>query len=131
MEKKNLKLVFVSPLIVDEKTQKYTYRMYFAEDPDVVWGNYWFYDNPGIVDEEDLYPEEKTYSYTEDFESDYKLGLAMKNTCYPLSYCICGILALSWIDIEGLEEYPEKGRGVLRFNMDYETVKKILEEYKA
>lgn len=127
---KNLKLAFVSPLVIDDKTNKYIYRLYFTENPDVVWGSYWFYDNPGVVDDEDLCPDEKTYSYTEDFESDYKLGLAMKNTCYPLSCCIYNILALSWIDIEGLEEYPEKGRGVLKFGMDYDTVKNILEEYK-
>jgi hypothetical protein len=45
-------------------------------------------------------------------------------------YCTYGILALAWIDIEGLENYPEQGRGVLKFGMDYDEVQKIIEQYK-
>lgn len=127
---KNLKLVFVSPVVVNDKNGKYTYKLYYSENPDVVWGNYWYYDNPALVDDEDIFPQESTYSKTEIIESDYKLGLAVKNACYPLLYCIYGILALSWIDIDGLEEYPENGRGILKFGMDYEKVQEIIKEYK-
>lgn len=130
MEKKNLKLVFVSPLMENEKNGKYVYKLYYSDTPDIVWGSSWDYDNPSIVDEEDIYPQESTYSLTETVESNYKLGLAMKNACYPLLYCIYGILALAWIDIEGLEEYPEQGRGVLKFGMGYEKVQEIIQQYK-
>jgi len=130
MEKKNLKLVFVSPVMENDKTGTYIYKLYYSENPDVVWGGYWDYDNPSIADPEDIYPQESTYSLTETVESDFKWGLAMRNACYPLLYCIYDILALSWIDIEGLEEYPEKGRCVLKFGMDYEKVQEILKQCK-
>ena len=128
MEKKNLKLVFVSPVVVNDKNGTYTYKLYYSDNPDVVWGNYWYYDNPSVIDAEDIYPQQSAISYSETMESNFKLGLAMQNACYPMLYCIYGILALSWIDIEGLEEYPEKGRCVLKFGMDYEKVQEILKQ---
>ena len=130
---KNLKLVFVAPVMEDSKNGKYVYQLYFSENPDIVWGSSWDYDNPGVVfitEPEELYPQKESYCETEYLESDYKLGLAVTNACYPLLYCIYGILALSWIDIEGLEDYPEQGRGVLKFGMDYEEVHEIIEQYK-
>ena len=127
---KNLKLVFVSPVMENAKTGTYIYKFYYSENPDVVWGSYWDYDNPSIADEEDIFPQKSSYSTTGDVESDYKLGLAIKNACYPLLYCTYGILALAWIDIEGLEEYPENGRGVVKFGMDYDEVKEIVKQYK-
>ena len=130
MTKSNLKLVFVSPVIVYEKTNTFIYKLYYSENPDVVWGSYWDYDNPAIVDAEDIYPQESTYTLTETVESDYKFELAMENSCYPLLYCIYGILALSWIDIEPLEEYPEKGRCILKFGMNYDEVQEILGQCK-
>ena len=130
MTEKNLKLVFVSPVMENDKTRTYIYRFYYSENPDVVWGSYWDYDNPAIADEEDIFPQESSYSVTEEVQSDYKLGLAMKNACYPLLYCTYGILALAWIDIEGLEEYPKNGRGVVKFGMEYEEAQKIIEQYR-
>ena len=130
MEKKNLKLVFVSPVVVNDKTHTFTYKLYYSENPDVVWGNYWDYENPSLVDDEDIFPQRSVISETELITSDFKLGLARENACYPLLYCTYGIMALAWIDIEGLQDYPEKGRGVLKFGMDYEEVQKILEQYK-
>lgn len=127
---KSLKLVFVSPVVENKKTGNYVYKFYYSENPDVVWGSSWDYNNPSVADEEDIFPQESSYSKTEDVQSDYKLGLAMKNACYPLLYCTYGILALAWIDIEGLENYPENGRGVVKFGMEYEEVKKIIEQYK-
>lgn len=130
MEKKNLKLVFVSPVIENEKTHTFIYKFYYSENPDVVWGNEWYYENPSVTDEEDIFPQESSYSLVEEVKSDYKLGLAMKNACYPMLYCTYGILALAWIDIEGLEEYPQNGRGVVKFGMDYEKVEEIANQYK-
>ena len=126
MEKKNLKLAFVSPVMENDKTGTYVYKLYFSENPDVVWGGAWDYDNPSISDDEDIYPQEDTYSYTETVESGYRWGLAMKNACYPLLYCIYGILALSWIDIEDLEEYPENGRCILKVGIGYDEVQETL-----
>ena len=129
----NLKLVFVSPIMENEKTDRYVYRFYYSEHPDVVWGSSWDCENPRIVflsDPEDLYPQKESYCKTEDVESDYKSGLAISNSCYPLLYCIYGILALAWIDIEDLEKYPDQGRGVLKFGMDYDDVQETIKQYK-
>ena len=108
-EKKNLKLVFVAPVMENQKTGTYMYKLYYSDNPDVVWGGAWDYENPSLADDEDIYPEESTYSKTEVVDSDYKWGLAMRNACYPLLYCT-----------------PENGRCVLKFGMDYEEVQEML-----
>lgn len=126
--KKDYKLVFVAPVIEDAKTKTYTYDLYFSDTPEIVWNSGWDNSNPAICDSEDLYPPKDTFSEIQRINSDYKLGLAVKNSAYPLLYCINGILALSWIDIEGLDEYPEFGRGVLKFGADYDDVQEILKQ---
>lgn len=128
MEEKSLKLVFVSPVMENAKTGSYLYKLYYSENPDVVWGSAWDYENPAVADDDEIYPQEDTYTETEIIESKYKWGLAMRNACYPLLYCTYGILALSWIDIEGLEKYPDEGRCVLKFGMDKEEVQNILKD---
>lgn len=126
----NLKLVFVSPVMENAKTGTYIYKFYYSENPDVVWGSYWDYNNPSIADDNDVFPQKSSYSFTEDVKSDYKLGLAIKNASYPLLYCTYGIMALAWIDIEGLDEYPENGRGVVKFGMDRKEVEEIVKQYR-
>lgn len=118
----NEKLVFVAPVIEDKKTGTYTYDLYFSDTPEIVWGGAWDYNNPAICDKEDIYPQKSTYSKIERINSRYRLGLAMNNSAYPMLYCINGILALSWVDIEELDEYPDLGRCVLRFGDDYSYV---------
>ena len=40
-----------------------------------------------------------------------------------------GIIALAWIDIEGLEEYPENGRMVFHYGDTYDKVVELLGSY--
>ena len=123
----DLKLIFVAPVIEDSKNNTFVYDLYFSETPEIVWGNSWDYSNPSICDKEDIYPQQSMYSKIERINSSYKLGLAINNAAYPLIYCINDILALSWIDIEELEEYPQNGRCVLKFGMDYkDTMNMVL-----
>ncbi len=126
----NLSLVFVAPVIEDKKYNTFTYDLYFSDTPEIVWNGGWDNKNPAICDEEDIYPPKDTYTTVQRVNSDYKLGLAIKNSAYPLLYCINGIMALSWIDIEGLDDYPALGRGVLKFGMDYDEVQEKLKELK-
>lgn len=118
-------LIFVAPVIEDEKTNTFVYDLYFSDTPEIVWGNSWDNMNPNICDKEDIYPQKGMYSSVERINSSYKLGLAIRNQAYPLIYCINGVLALSWIDIEGLEDYPKNGRCVLKFGMDKEETLKM------
>jgi hypothetical protein len=46
-----------------------------------------------------------------------------------MEYAIARIIALSWIDIENMEEYPEKGRMVLYFGDTFEHVQGVLSEF--
>ena len=128
MDLNELKLVFVAPIIELKKQNIYTYDLYFSDTPEIVWSGGWDNPNPAICDEDDIYPQDGTYSHIQRINSDYKLGLAMRNSAYPLLYCINNIMALSWIDLNGLEEYPENGRGVLKFGEDYGDVQEKLKE---
>lgn len=124
----NEKLVFVAPVIEDSKTKTFTYDLYFSDTPEIVWAGAWDCENPAICDKEDIYPQEGTYNKIERINSNYLLGLAMNNSAYPLLYCINGILALSWIDLEVLDDYPESGRCVLKFGDDYYKVMEKIKE---
>ena len=128
MNKNDLKLIFVASVIENSTTKTFVYNLYFSTTPEIVWGGAWDYDNPGICDKVDIFPQDDTYSVIQRVDSYFKLGLAMKNSAYPLLYCINGILALSWIDIEGLEEYPEGGRCVLKFGMSYDEVQEKIKQ---
>ena len=46
-----------------------------------------------------------------------------------MEYAINKIIALAWINIENLEEYPQEGRMVFHFGDDFNKVKKLLSNY--
>ena len=56
-----------------------------------------------------------------------KLKTVQETTCYSMEYATYGIIALAWIDIENLDEYPEKGRLTMYFG----TPEKEIEEQLA
>ena len=43
-----------------------------------------------------------------------------------MEYATYGILALAWIDIENLEEYPKNGRLTMHFGMKENEVEELL-----
>ena len=49
--------------------------------------------------------------------------------CYSMEYATYGILALAWIDIENLAEYPKYGRMTLHFKDRKEDVIEKLAQY--
>lgn len=105
----------------------YEYDMFFSETPEFVWGPKWDVDNPVING--DLTPEESTYSYTRRVQTTLPLKTAEETSCLPMEYVTYGILALAWIDIENLDEYPQHGRMTLHFGDSEEDVEAKLAEY--
>ena len=52
-----------------------------------------------------------------------------ETSCYSMEYATYGILALTWIDIENLDEYPENGRLTMYFGEKEKDVEEKLEKY--
>lgn len=102
---------------------EYEYLLFFSETPDFVWGQDWEINNPASLS--DTTPEKSTYSTIYRLKSPLPLKTIQETTCYSLEYATYGIIALSWIDIENLDEYPEFGRMVFHFG---DTMDKIMEE---
>lgn len=110
-----------------KKAYKYTYEFFFSETPDVVWGVDWEVNNPSICT--DLTPEQSTYSKVIKVETPLPLKTIEDITCYSMEYAIPGIIALAWINIDGLSEYPENGRMVFHFGDSLDKVKELLALY--
>ena len=63
----------------------------------------------------------------EDYVKDKRLIYAdqvctKENSCYSMEYAINGSVALAWLDLEGMDEYPQQGRLVLHFGESYLNV---------
>lgn len=123
----NLFLVYVKP-INQNIEGKYVYELLFSANPENVWGVYWDEENPSSCG--DLTPEKTTYSVVKRIESDYKLTTVQEMSCLTMEHSIMGIIALSWIDINVLEEYPPNGRMTLHFGDDYSIVERILSAFE-
>jgi len=91
----------------------YIYDLFFSETPEYVWGPSWDENYP--VNNGDLTPDETTYSVVKRVKTTLPFKTVEETSCYSMEYATYGILALSWIDIENLDVYPEYGRVVLHF----------------
>lgn len=105
----------------------YVYRLYFSETPENVWGPQWDVSNPSTNG--DITPDETTYSDVYEIRSKYKLKTLEETSCFSMEYAIYGILALSWIDLEGLDDYPENGRMTLHFGDSFDEVKNLMDNF--
>lgn len=119
-------LVYVK-FLYKEDDENYCYELYFSTTPDIVWGDDW--DVPSPASNTDCTPDKSTCSSISVIKSPYKLKTIEEIQCYCVEYAIYGIIALSWIDIETLDEYPENGRMVLHFGDEKEKVKNILSKF--
>lgn len=120
------KLVYIKP-VCKNSDGTYRYDFYFSETPENVWGQDWDISNPLSCD--DTEPEKTTYSEIKHIDSPYKLKTAEEMSCLSMENAIYGIIALGWIDIETLEEYPEHGRMVFHFNDSMDKVTELLSAY--
>ena len=122
-----LYLVYVKPINVNMEG-KYVYDLLFSETPENVWGVYWDEENPSSCG--DLTPEKTTYSIVKRIESEYKLTTAQETGCLTMEHAVMRVLALSWIDINVLDEYPNNGRMTLHFGDEYNIVEHILTPFE-
>jgi hypothetical protein len=121
IDKDNLKLVYVKP-ITDGKDY-YEYNFLFSDTPDVVWGIDWNDNAPNLCG--DISPEPSTYNVVKSIKSILPFNVIQNNSCYSMEYAINRSVALSYINLEGLEEYPET-RLVFHFGDSYSYVENEL-----
>ena len=122
-------LVFVKP-ICKNTDQTYEYDLFFSDTPDIVWGVDWEVNTPGLISSDEITPDSTTYNKVVRIKVPFQLKTVQETYCYSMEYAIARIIALSWIDIENMEEYPEKGRMVLYFGDTFEHVKGVLSEFE-
>ena len=113
MGKENLKLVFVRPVVNGSDRHNYEYDFLFSETPEVVWGPDWTDNAPNLCG--DISPEPSTYSLVKRVKTPIELKVAQENSCYSMEYAINRSIALAYLNLEGLENYPENGRMVFHF----------------
>ena len=105
-------LVYINP--VCKNTDKtYEYDFFFSETPEFVWGPDWDVNSP--ASNGNILPDPTTYSKVRRVKTNLPLKTLSETTCYSMEYATYGIMALSWIDIENLDEYPEHGRLTMYF----------------
>lgn len=124
MNKEALKLVYVKPIINGSDKQNYEYDFLFSETPEVVWGPDWTDNAPNICG--DISPEPSTYNVVKRVKSPIELKVIQENSCYSMEYAINRSVALAWLNLEGLEEYPQH-RLVFHFGDSYLEVEAQLE----
>lgn len=123
----NLKLVFVR-YINNDIDDNYIYELLFSETPEIVWGQFWDSWNPSSCG--DLTPDKTTFSIVKRIASPYKLTTVQETSCYTMEHAVNRIIALSWVDINPLDEYPPEGRMVLHFGDDIDVVERILSSFE-
>ena len=128
MNSKDEVLIFVKP-ICRNTDQTYEYDLFFSDTPDIVWGVDWEVNTPGLVSSDEITPDSTTYNKVTRIKVPFPLKTVQETYCYSMEYAIARIVALSWIDIENMEEYPEKGRMVLYFGDTFEHVQGVLSEF--
>ena len=121
-------LIFVKP-ICKNTDQTYEYDLFFSNTPDIVWGVDWEVNTPGLVSTDEITPDSTTYNKVVRIKIPFPLKTVQETYCYSMEYAIARIIALSWIDIENIEEYPEKVRMVLYFGDTFEHVQGVLSEF--
>ena len=129
MNSKDEVLIFVKP-ICKNTDQTYEYDLFFSNTPDIVWGVDWEVNTPGLISTDEITPDSTTYNKVVRIKLPFPLKTVQETYCYSMEYAIARIIALSWIDIENMEEYPEKGRMVLYFGDTFEHVKGVLSEFE-
>ena len=119
-------LIYVKP-VCKNTDGTFEYDFFFSDTPDFAWGPFWEIDSP--ANNGDLTPDSTTYSKIRRVRTNLPLKTAEETTCYSMEYATYGILALSWIDIENLDEYPEYGRLTMWFGEKESDIVDKLSKY--
>ena len=123
INKENLKLVYVRPVTDGKDKHNYEYDFLFSETPEVVWGVDWTDNTPNLCG--DISPEPSTYSIIKRLRCPIELKTIQENSCYSMEYAINRSVALAYLNLEGLEEYPSH-RLVFHFGDSFLDVEKML-----
>ena len=123
INKEQLKLVYVRPVTNGSDKMNYEYDFLFSETPEHVWGLDWSDNAPSLCG--DISPEPSTYSLVKKVKSPIELKVIEENSCYSMEYAINRSVALAWLNLEGLEEYPTH-RLVFHFGDTYNEVEEEL-----
>lgn len=119
----DLYLIYVHQIGFDYEG-RYFYEFIFSDTIDNIegeeWDSYPANGNPHP-------PHENLIVKVGKIEVDFKLDVAQNNELFSMYDSIDGIIPLSWQNIDGLEEYPEK-RMVFPFGMEIKKVSDILYE---
>lgn len=102
------------------------YELLFTTKPESFWGENFEYMPCCLCNE--LIPNEDEYNEVKTIHTEIKLSLIQESCCNSMQDCMDGIIALAWEDISDYEEYPENGRLVLHYGIEYNEVEKILIE---
>lgn len=118
-------LVYVKPFCKNTDGT-FEYDFFFSETPEYVWGPDWDVNVP--LANGDITPDSTTFNKKRRVRTTLPLKTLQETSCYSMEYATYGILALSWIDIENLDEYPENGRLTMHFGMTESDVENLLEK---
>ena len=119
-------LVYVKP-ICKNTDNTYEYDLFFSETPEYVWGPDWDVDSP--ASNGDITPDSTTYSEIKRIITNLPLTTLEETTCYSMEYATYQIMALAWINIENLDEYPENGRLAMYFGETKDEIINKLQKY--
>lgn len=117
------KLCFIKFIGVDSDGLN-LYEFLFTKDIDTFWGENFEYMPCCLVN--NLIPNEDDYSLVKKVKCDIKLKLIQESCCNSFQDCIDHCVALAYEDLTNYEEYPQDGRLVLQYGMEYEDVEELL-----
>lgn len=120
----NLKLVFVRP-IGKNVDDNFEYELIFSSKPEEVWGQFWDDNNPSQCG--DISPEKTTYDKVVKMVSPMEFSVIQEFSCFSMEHAVNNIVALAWVNLNVLEEYPEY-RVVLHFGDEYQHIEAYLEK---
>ena len=125
-----MQLCYVLPKKSNFATMRFHYELYFTETLDVVWGRDWDVINFASTYEDiaSSIPDLSTCCAIVDLYTDFRLKTIEEMPCFSMEQAINKTVALCWIDLTGLDEYPENGRFVLHFGDDLDKIKKMADK---
>lgn len=100
------------------------YEFLFTTMVDEFWGENFEYMPCCLCNE--LIPDENMYDLVKRIKTDIDLDLIQKSCCFSFQDCIDGIVALGWQSLINLDAYPDDGRLVLQYGMEYDEVVEAL-----
>ena len=116
-----LYLCFVK-YIGKDVNDKNEYEFIFSEDKDDFWITNGEYKPMCLINNDELVPEEDSYSTIKILKTDLDLDLCQDNCCFSFTDVQDNILPLGYENIDNYEEYPQDGRLVLMYGDSYENV---------